>query len=199
MDISSIYQLALLRLGNYEFQEGSPPALALHRSWPFVLALANARHDWSFCQVRKLLREKKDYGGGRYLFTLPQGCLKVKKALTHDGCRKIRDPELVAGGITTGEDGADGIMLDYQADLVSVAGELPENNPFFCDAVINLLASRVALNITGRADLAQLLEQEADRQFSEAIAHDKQQDWSNDKDPLTLLRRTNMLRRNRYY
>lgn len=196
MDISSIYHLACQRLGNYEFKEGSPVALAMHREYPYVLRLANAYCDWSFCLVRKQISgdSKKDYGGGRILYRLPDGCMKIKRILTADGSRKIREPELVAQGLTVGQDGADGLILDYQADLVSVAGELPDRNPAFCDGVIALLAARVAMNITGNAELAQMLEAEANRQFKNAIAYDKQQDWSNDKSPMDLIRRANLFR-----
>ena len=199
MNRASIYQLALQRLGNYEYEEGSPPALACERVYPFVLQIAQVRGDWSFCRVRKRTPGGKavDYGGGRLLYPLPRGCLKVKRVLTYDGGSRIKDPDLVAQGITVGDDGADGITLDYQGDLVSVAGELPERNPAFCDGVIALLAARVALNITGKADLAAALEQEAARCFSDAIAADKQQSWSNDKDPMTNIRRWGMFRR--YY
>lgn len=196
MDISTIYHLACQRLGNYEFKEGSPVALAMHREYPYVLRLANAVHDWSFCLVRKAIASDKgrDYRGGRILFPLPHGCIKLKRIMQSDARTKIKNPELVAQGVTVGEDGADGIVIDYQADLVSVAGEIPDRNPAFCDAVIALLAGRIAMNITGSAELAQMLEQEANRQFRNAIAHDKQQDWSNDKSPLELLRSANIFR-----
>lgn len=196
MDRATIYTLTLLKLGNYEYEEGSPPALACERLFPHVMRRANAWYDWSFCNVRKRIPgdRKKDYGGGRYVYPLPHGLLKLKQILTLDGFRKIKEPELVATGITVGEDGADGIMIDYQADLVGVAGELPDNNPDFCEATIALLASHLAMNITGRYDLGQNLAQEAQQFFARAIAHDKQQDWSNDKDPMTLLRKNNFLR-----
>lgn len=197
MDRATIYQLALLKLGNYEYEEGSPPALACERLYPHVMRMANAWYDWSFCNVRKVLEgdKKKDYGGGRWLYALPAGCLKLKKVLTYDGHKKIREPELVARGLTVGDDGADGVMVDYQADLVGTAGELPDMNPEFCEGVAALLASNLALNITGRYDLGKNLKEETRQYFSRAIAHDKQQDWSNDKDPMTLLMKNNFLRR----
>lgn len=170
---------------------------ACERWYIYVLRLASARFDWSFCLTRKSIPgdKAKPYGGGRYLYRLPDGCLKIKRVLNADATAKIRLPELTARGLTVGEDGSGGVTLDYQADLVAIAGELPERNPDFCDGVIALMASRIALNVTGDDRLTQALAAQAERSFRDAIAYDKQQDFSDARDPMALIRRAALRRR----
>ncbi|MCD8070553.1 MAG: hypothetical protein LUE08_04100 [Akkermansiaceae bacterium] len=187
MEQGEVFELALQTLGNIEFREESPTPDACIRWWPHVLRLAGSRYNWSFASRRAVLEHPKPYPGDRWLYRLPSGLIALTRIMTKDGRRRIACPELVHGGLTVGEDGSHGIMIDYQGDIVSASGELPDSNPMFCDAVVHLLAARIAANLTGSAQLRQSLEQQADNLFIGAISHDKAQDWGNARSPLYML------------
>ncbi len=186
MNREEVYNLACQMLGNFFFKEGAPTHDPCVIQYPHVLRVANAKYDWSFAQQRKALRNPERYPGGRWLYRLPSSCIKVRMVYDLTGTRRIELPEMVAGGLTVGEDGSGGVLVDYQADLVASAGELPPANPIFCDAVVTLLAARITPAIAGDARLAQALEQQANGLFLQAIAFDKQQDYSNARSPHAL-------------
>ena len=53
----------------------------------------------------------------------------------------------------------------------------------FVEGVVRLLASKVAMALTSSEQLAVQLRQESEDYFYRAILMDKQQDWSNAKEP----------------
>ena len=194
MDRGTIFQLACRSIGNYDYKEDAATLDACDMWFGHVMRFANAYYDWGFCAKRATLKKPSLYSpAGRYLYRLPAGFLKVKDVRTASGECKVRNPEMMAEGLTVGEDGRDGIVLDYQCDLVAAGGEIPDHNPQFCEAVVCLLASKIAPTLTGDARLAQALDERGRSMLGQAIAHDKQQDWSNAKAPSCSILKTSML------
>lgn len=179
MDRGSVYRFALSRIGEQEFKEGTPTARACERWYLFVLRRAAARYNWTFSKVTETLKKEESVEDGFNRFPYPLGCLKITRFLTAAG-REVSEPRLFADGIYVPADECPEVLrVEYQSDLTALKGELPDRCPEFCDGVICLLASRLAMELTSHAQLAEALAVEAERHFAGAIATDRQQDWSN--------------------
>lgn len=179
MDRVSVYRFALSRIGEQEFKEGTPTARACEKWFLFVLRRAAARYNWTFGKFAAALKRVATGEDGFNRFPYPPDCLKVTRFLTAQG-REVSAPRLFADGIyAPAEECPEVLRVEYQSDLTARKGELPDRCPEFCDGVICLLASRLAMELTSNAQLAGALAQEAERHLAGAIATDRQQDWSN--------------------
>lgn len=176
MDKTTVCTLALSRLGEQEYKEDTATFKPCEKWYTFVLRRAAARYNWTFTKRRVVLA--RDEESGRYEY--PLDCLKLVKFWS--GGEEVRDVELRADGIyVTGEEGKappGELEVTYQSDLVGLKGELPDKAPEFCEGVICMLASRVAMELGTQGQLSQVLAEEAERHFADAIATDRQQDWS---------------------
>ncbi len=196
MDRGTICQLACRSLGNYDYVENAATLDPCDMWFDHVMRFANAYYDWGFCAKRAVLKSPQPHvPQGRFLYRLPVGCLKVTDVRTLDGARKVRDPQMMNEGLTVGEDGSQGVVLDYQCDVMAAGGEATDRNPQFCEALVCLLAAKIAPTLTGRADIAQVMDERGRSMLGLAIAHDKQQDWSNAKSPIDMIRRRSILPR----
>lgn len=179
MDRVSVYRFALSRIGEQEFKEGTPTARACGRWFQFVLRRAAARYNWTFSKFATTLDKVSEGEDGFNRFPYPPDCLKLTRFLTAEG-REVSEPRLFADGIYAPADECPEVLrVEYQSDLTALKGELPDRCPEFCDGVVCLLASRLAMELTGHAQLAEALAVEAERHLAGAIATDRQQDWSN--------------------
>ena len=219
MDKHDVCSLALQRVGEAELQEGSPtykPCMAWYRH---VLALACARYDWTFLAREVCLMVPRPHGrrgqrlyghegrGCHYapeadvVLARPEGCLKVLFVCDGEG-RRLKDWRLTMDGIVVPRREVRGgaeVRVRYQSDMSVVEGCLPDGEPDFCEAVICMLASRVAMKLTSNMQLAMGMEQEAERYFNRAILRDRQQDYSNAIDPLRRIMNQNIMRTERRF
>ena len=201
MDRVTIYKRALMCLGAMEYKEGTPTAGVCDEAYAPVLREACARYDWSF--TRRYAKLSRVDGGvhevmGRVLYRLPADCVRVDEFLTAEGV-KVGWPELCGAGVLVPQDEAVGeLYVSYFCDLMGDAAVLDEGRTaLFVEGVVRLLASRVAMQVTSNAQLGEVLRQEAEGYFWDAITADKQQDWSNAKHPTLMqqaMRRDEMVR-----
>lgn len=180
MDKHTVFSLALQKIGEAEYQEGTPTQKACEWWYKHVLSLACARYNWTFLAREAELGEGKEEGSAR-VYCKPLGCLKLTYVCTPEGT-KVEDWRLVAHGIVVPakyvpEDGP--IRVRYQTDLAAAEGALPDDQPEFNEGVLCLLASKIAMKITSDDKLAQQLEMESEAHFARALTHDRQQDASN--------------------
>ncbi len=174
MDKYKIYELALNALGEKEYKPDSPNAKPCDIEFDTVLREALSRYAWTFARKKGTLYPLG--GDKRGIYPLPADCLRL---LT---LSPAHDFELIGEQLHISE--AEGeIEMLYVSDDIARRGEIPDRYPAFCRGVINLLAARITMAITGQANLAQALEEVAARHFATAILKDRQQDASNDQDP----------------
>lgn len=188
MDRVSIYRRALQCLGEAEYVEGSATAGALEVAYKGCVLEACSRYNWSFtrrqCRLEKVGEEGVD---GKVLFGLPVDCVKVVEVMRGDG-RRVSDVVMVGGGVRVPAGEAAEVWVDYHGDIMGYVGQLSEGRTaFFTEGLVRLLASRVCMQVTSNGGLAGQLRQESEEFFYRAILHDKQQDWSNAKEPRVLL------------
>ena len=188
MDRVSIYRRALQCLGEAEYVEGSATAGALDVAWKGVVLEACARYNWSFTLRHAELEQLGGVGAdGKVLYRLPADCVKVVEVCRGDGSR-VSEPVMVGGGVRVPVDEAAGVWCAYHGDLLGDLSGLAEGRAaLFMEGVVRLLASRVCMQVTSNAGLGVQLLQEAEGMFYKAILHDKQQDWSNAKEPRVVL------------
>lgn len=192
MDRNTVYTLALARIGQDHYREGSPTAAACERWYQFILRRAGARYNWTFAKRAALLNPlpgRADDPAESVRYPMPADCLKLVRFETPDG-REVTTPRVFGDAILIPrEQCPNSLRVEYQSDLTALKGELPDNAPEFCDGVIALLSARLAMELTGNAQLSQALEQESERHFAGAIATDRQQDWSIGSKPSMLRER----------
>ena len=180
MDKVTVCSLALARLGEREYREGSATFLPCEKWYGVVLRLAAGMYNWTFTKRRARLRRKEGVGEeGEAWYEYPVDCLKLVRFVGAGG-KELREVRLYGGGICVAEEEAgEELVVDYQSDLVHEAGELPDRRPEFCEGVVCLLASRIAMEVSGKGQLAGALAQEAEVWFTRALENDRQQDWGN--------------------
>lgn len=187
MDRTRVFTLALKRLGDREYVEGSETAPHCEEWFEHVLRLANAKHNWTFCKKRVKLPV---YDAAIFEYLLPADCLKVINVETMEHS-KVRFFEILGRSIYTKYEENE-LLLTYISDLVAQGGTLPDSAPLFCQGVIDLLASYIAIPITGQPQLAESLRQSAELQFRAAITSDRQQDASNASSPINRILKENI-------
>lgn len=190
MDRSTIYRRAMACLGDLEYVVGAPTQKACDVVYKGVLQEACAYYNWSFTRRRVVVRaEEGEVVGGMRVFRLPADCMKVVEVRGGDG-RRVLEPEMGAEGLLLPVDEVDEVVVAYHADLLGDLGVLDEGRAaLFVEGVVRLLASKVAMALTSNMELGVMLRQEAEGYFGRAILMDKQQDWSNAKEPRALRRR----------
>ena len=189
MDRASIYRRALLCLGDLEYVVGSPTQKACDGVYKGVLQEACARYNWSFTRCYAAVTGEAGVVPGRRLFRLPGDCVKVVEVLRGDG-GGVREPEMCAGGVLLPMAEGEVVTVVYHCDLLGDVAVLDEGRTaLFVEGVVRLLASKVAMALTSSEQLAMALKQESEEYFYRAILMDKQQDWSNAKEPRALLRK----------
>ncbi len=189
MDRASIYRRALQCLGDLEYVVGAPTQKACDVAYKGVLQEACARYNWSFTRMYAQVKGEAGVVPGRRLFKLPGDCVKVVEMVRADG-RGVCDPEMCAAGLLLPLEDGEVVTLIYHCDLLGDLAVLDEGRTaLFVEGVVRLLASKVAMALTSSEQLAMALKQESDDYFYRAILMDKQQDWSNAKEPRTLLRK----------
>ncbi len=180
MDKHTVFSLALQKLGEAEYQEGSPTQKVCEFWYKHVLALACARYNWTFLARETELSEGREEGNVR-VYRRPVGCLKLTYVCKPDGT-KVEDWRLTTEGIVVPvryvpKEGA--IRVRYQTDLAAAEGSLPDYAPEFNEGVLCLLASKMAMKVASDPKLGQQLEMESEAHFMRALTHDRQQDASN--------------------
>lgn len=196
MDKHTVISQALQLLGEHEYKEDSPTSKPCDDWFIPVLKLACAKHNWTFLARRSVLK-RDSYGDHFSYYKMPDDCIKITR-MEWQTRRQVYRPMLQDRYIVVDNDEAqDEMYLNYQCDKAAVEGEVPDDNAYFCDAVVHLLAARIATVLYSRGDMAQAMENKSDYLFGKAIANDRQQDWSNAQDPLRLLLDSDFLRTGR--
>lgn len=176
MDRTELANRALMLLGELEYTGGTPhQALCDAFIKPALLELL-AQYDWSFARKRKAL---VDVGEG---WRLPDDCLRIVELHGLRNWRKYgRLIQAEGGRLTT----APYVEAVYTSNEMALTGELPDDvQPEFTQAVVLVLASKLAVPVRNDAGLMVQLDREARMWLERAAAHDIQQDNSNDQDPL---------------
>ena len=190
MDRSTIFRRAMACLGDAEYVTGAPSERVLEVHYGAVLQEACARYNWSFTRRRAVVRGEGEAVGGMRVFKLPLDCMKVVEVRGMEG-RRVLEPEMGAEGLLLPVDEAGEVVVVYHADLLGDVGVLGEGRcALFCEGVVRLLAGKAAMALTSNMELGLMLLQSADGYFCRAILADKQQDWSNAKEPRALRRRS---------
>ena len=176
MDRASVCSLALQRVGMYEYTPGTPGYEVCKSAFPLLFKELLAVGDWSFARRRVVLR-----AGAAGGYELPPDCLRVVQleglACWHRFGRVI----VPDAGVGASGD----VVLVYTSSSLANRGEVPEDDaPLFAEALITMLASRLAVPLASDQRLRQELELEGRARLDEALTLDVQQDASNDQHPL---------------
>lgn len=205
MDPHSIITLALQRLGPDDYRPDTPTGRVCLSWYKHTLALACARYNWTFCAREQVLEwqlHAHDVHGVE-TWERPAGCLKILYCWDDNGMIPnwrltlhgivIEEPEAILTHVRKPADrwdpavyGREKLWVRYQCDLAAIEWDVRPLEPNFTQAVICLLASHLAIAIGSRAQLGQVLAQEAEVYFQRAITHDRQQDWAFAQSPRRL-------------
>lgn len=180
MDKVTIFNAALSALGQHGYREGSGNAAACELWYPIVLTTANARYNWTFAARRKDLKPLSA-NGRESRFEYPADCINYTAVINHDTGDRCRDPRRIGNEIVT--EPCSGITLTYNANCLATMQQLPPNMPEFIQGVIELLAARIAPEVTGNPAYTSEFETRAEQHFMQAITRDAQQLASNKRDP----------------
>ena len=188
LDRNSIFTLALQRLGESEYVAKSAAKDPCQVWYVPCLREACGIFNWSFTKRATVLTRTPHEGYkqfGKALYQYPAGWVKGVEYRTPEGVR-ITEPEVVAEGILVPEEECpERLMVRYQDDGTMLEGSVEvAPNPEWVAGFVCLLASRIAMPVCGSGTLADALRQEAQWHFRVAIAIDRQQDSSNDIDPV---------------
>ena len=184
MDKMTVYRSALALVDGKDYVENSPTQDPLDLFYPQVLRYANARYNWSFTRAAKTLRrEETSPLPNTSAFKLPADVLNIQYIRDAAG-RRVNTVQILGSQRLLLTEPAGTITLVYTSDKIAVDQELPDSSPEFCQAVICLLAARIAPKIQGTAQNVAGLEAMAEQEFMKALTRDAQQEASNDQNPL---------------
>lgn len=195
MDKVTIYNAALSLLGQNGYREGSGNAAACELWYPHALAAANARYNWTFATRRKTLHPLEgESQGNESVFEYPADCINYTHVRNNDTGDRAADPRRIGNRLVT--EPCSSVTLTYNANCLATMQELPDTMPEFTLGVIELLAARIAPEVTGNPAYAVEYENRAEQHFMQAITRDAQQLASNKRDPWLNIRESNIFRKN---
>ena len=172
MKKEDVYNLALGRVGAARYADGSPQGEHCVREYEGALNELLCAGRWSFATRAEMLcgcpRETGTY------YALPDDCIRLLEC---------REPhwELMGRELVVEGDGPERLRITY---LTRDLDELPDHAPLFIDALVCLLAAKIAPGVTGDFNLTQALRQEYHSVALPAALHAEMvQSWSNDQHP----------------
>ena len=167
---NDICDRALARIGDRVYVADSSQGRACDLVFDSCLRELASAGRWSFIIRRACLHGVVVMGEMRY--NLPPDCIRL---LTCKLSRwQLRGRAIVAAS------GDDKVFVDYlTGDLTE---EDFENAPLFTDALVLLIAAKIAAPVSGNFQLAQMLMEGYKRARDHALTIDKVQDCSNDGD-----------------
>lgn len=209
MEKMQVVQLAYAELGEREYVENTATYDAVRAVYDVVLRRAQARFHWTWARVsgrrlEELDGEAAEDGGGvserrrgsRY-FMVPADCLSVYGLEDADG-RAVRHWEIGVDPVSMERcvvaEGAEGeVYMTYTSDLVARGGSVPDEAAEFCEAVVLMLAGKLARAVESNYELAGDLEQRAELAMQRAMVKDARQWASGKQDPLRGVLRRDIL------
>lgn len=170
MTKKDICDRALARIGDRMHKSDSPQGRACDLVFDSSLRELASAGRWSFIVRRSCLRGCVVMGEMRY--NLPVDCIRLLACPLSRW--QLRGKAIVA------DSGADQIFVDYLT--FEFTEEDFENAPLFTDALVLLIAAKIAVPVSGNFQLAQALKEEYKQARDHALTIDKMQDSSNDGD-----------------
>lgn len=172
MDKLTFFSQCLSLLGEQEYVLDSPAARACDLWFPSVMLEAISYGPWSFATKEAVLECPEETGR----FPVPEDCLKLLKV----EARHWR----MAGRTVICEECPSRLQVRFLSNDLALAESLPDNEPLFVEAVMCLLASKVATTVTGKPQIVTVFLELYRRYADEALHHDVSQRGSNDQHPL---------------
>lgn len=176
MDRATVCELALQKVGKFEYVSGTPGYEVCRSQFPLLYREMLQMGDW--CFARRCVQLAAGVNGE---YELPPDCLRIVKL---EGLSNwYRYGRCVRPASDCWYEGT--VWLTYTSSSLANRGEVPDNEaPIFVQALITLLGSRLAVPVANDRQLCVSLEQQGQALLMQALALDVQQDSSNDQHPL---------------
>lgn len=185
MNRSTVYTLALAKLGEANYKQHTGTDGICLRLYPEAVRTANAMAHWSFARTKRTLSPLSAPAvDSVFTYNLPADCLRVIAVLDTRSLRKVAHFSIYGRTLHVNGHDSGNITLEYTSDIIACREDLPDEAPLFCQYVVTLLAEMICPTVTGDLTLQQRLKQEARQQLYEALTADRQQTRSNDQHPL---------------
>lgn len=171
MDKKALMDAAASLLGEAEVMSGTPTPLydALEENVQQAVALALDYTHWDFALERVVLSVVDG------LVELPEDCLEVREMEGVSNWRRA--------GNRIYADGVQELVVWYKSGKLAETLNLPDNEPFFCEGCVLMLAAKAAPRVTGNFNLGVQLEKKAYAALYRAKLKEARSADSNDQKP----------------
>lgn len=172
MDKKALMDAAASLLGEAEVMSGTPTPLydALEDSVHHAVRLALDYTHWDFALERAVCK-------------VEEGCTEELPA----DCLEVREVEGVSNWRRAGKriyaEGVQELVVWYKSSKLAETLNLPDNEPFFCEGCVLMLAAKAAPRVTGNFNLGVQLEKKAYAALYRAKLKEARSADSNDQKP----------------